>query len=561
MNKSIYKRAVLGAAMIAAVLPFAAANADESNAMICRVIGNMSIVFKAETSEREIQQVLNQAAPYAFEEGDYQPGARWSSTSYGSTGSIGNPARLGYSYVPDGVFVPNASLGSGPNSLFARMNALFGGNTALWQSKVGQAFERWGQLSGLIYAQTSDDGASLHSAPGAQNVRGDVRISMITLTNGNVIAYNFFPNNGDMVMNRSYNWNNANQDYRFIRNVIGHEHGHGIGLNHVGPVNNSKLLEPFLSTAFDGPQSDDIQGAQYLYGDVYENNDNNAQKSDLGSVSNGQLIDYLAIERNSDTDWFRVAIPPGNSLGVTITPVGHTYLQGPEGGPYNSRNSLRIHDLRLTIYQMDGTTLIQTVNANGLGLGETISGIARPSSGEVTVKVDSITVSGDIQRYRMNFNLAAANVVVVPDLFTLTRGSVFSGNLASLSASDNSRLVLRPGVTLSQSQAPIVYVVEADSPELNPSHLTFGIEGSMSASTGQRVIELYNFDTSAYETVSTAAMNTTEALTEIDIATNPGRFIAGDGTVRARISHRVTGPVLSFPWSSSTDHIYWELTP
>jgi hypothetical protein len=441
------------------------------------------------------------------------------------------------------------------------MNALYGGNTALWQSKVGQAFERWGELSGLIYTLTSDDGAALHNAPGFQNVRGDVRISMITLSNGNVIAYNFFPNNGDMVMNRSYGWNNASQDYRFIRNVIGHEHGHGIGLEHVGPVNNQKLLEPFLSTVFDGPQNDDIQGAQYLYGDVYENNDNNAQKSDLGSVTNGQQIDFLAIERNTDTDWFRVAIPVGNSLGVTITPVGSTYLQGPDGGPYASRDSLRIHDLRLTIYQMDGTTLIQTVNANGLGLGETINGIARPASGEVTVKVDSITSSGDIQRYRMNFSLAPANVTVLPEVFDLVRGSVFSGNLGSLQASDNSRMVLRPGITLSQSQAPIVYVVESDSPELNPSHLTFGIEGSMSSATGQRVIELYNFDSSAYEIVSTASMNSTEATTLINIASNPGRFVAGDGTVRARISHRVTGPVLSWPWSSSTDYIFWELTP
>jgi len=560
MNKSIYRRALIGAALITAALPFAMASAD-SNKMTCRVIGSMSIVFKAETTEREIQQVLNQVAPYAFDETDYQIGGRWSTTSYGATGATGNPAHLGYSYVPDGVFVPNAGLGSGSNSLFARMNALFGGNTALWQSKVGQAFERWGELSGLTYTHTNDDGAALHTSPGVQNVRGDVRISMITLTNGNVIAYDFFPNNGDMVMNRSYNWNNASQDYRFIRNVIGHEHGHGIGLEHVEPVQNNKLMEPFLSTAFDGPQSDDIQGAQYLYGDVYENNDNNGQKTDLGTVTNGQQEDFLAIERNSDTDWFRVVIPPGNSLNVTITPVGSSYLQGPQGGPYAVRDSLRIHDLRLTIYQMDGTTLIQTVNANGLGLPESITGIARPASGEVTVKVDSVTGSGDIQRYRMNFGLAAANTVVVPLDFNLIRGSVFSGNLASLTASDNNRQVLRPGITLSMSQAPIVYEIESDSPELSPSSLKFGIEGSMSSSTGQREIELYNFDTSAYESVSTVSMSTTEGLTEVVISSNPGRFVAGDGTVRARISHRVTGAVLSWPWSSSTDYIFWELTP
>jgi hypothetical protein len=37
--------------------------------------------------------------------------------------------------------------------------------------------------------------------------------------------------------------------------------------------NQTKLMEPFLSTNFYGPQHDDILGAQTLYGDDYESND------------------------------------------------------------------------------------------------------------------------------------------------------------------------------------------------------------------------------------------------------------------------------------------------
>ncbi|MEO7454255.1 MAG: matrixin family metalloprotease [Fimbriimonadales bacterium] len=556
MQKKVITRVV--AAALALPLAVGAAAADQFE---CRTIGSMSIVFFPGTTERQIQQTLERVAPFAFDDLDFQIGGRWSSTSFGGTGGTGNPMMLSYSYVPDGTNVPNAGLGSGGSTLFARMNALFGGNTALWQSKIAQVFTRWDDICGANYVLNNDDGAALHNSPGVQNVRGDVRISMITLTDPNVLAYNFFPNTGDMVMNHSFNWNQSSQDYRFIRNTIGHEHGHGMGIEHVIPVNNTKLMEPFLSTAFDGPQSDDIQAAQWLYGDRFENNDNNGQKTDLGIIANGQLVDLLAIERNTDTDWFKVMIPAGSNLNITVTPVGSTYSQGPQGGSATTRNSLIIHDLRMTVYQSDGTTLIQQQNAVGVGLPETINNIVRPANGEITLKIDSVTASGDIQRYRINFGLVAGSVQVQTNFYNLIRGVTVGGDLASLQASDDNRLILRPGIVFSSGQAPIEYEVRGTSTELTPTHLSMRIEASATAATVSRKVELFNFVTNLFEEVANAAMATTEGVVMIDISTNPERFVSGSGTISARISNRLTGPAFVYPWSTSTDHIYWQLVP
>ena len=556
MHKSMITRVV--AATLALPLAVGAAASDRFE---CRTIGSMSIMFVPGTTERQIQETLEDVAPYAFEETDFQVAQRWSSTSFGSTGSAGNPMTLSFSYVPDGVFVPSSGLGSGSNSLFARMNALFGGNTALWQSKIAQAVQQWDTVSGATYVFTNDDGAALHTSPGQQNVRGDVRISMITLSNGNVLAYNFFPNNGDMVMNRSYNWNQSGQDYRFIRNVIAHEHGHGMGIEHVIPVSETKLMEPFLSTMFDGPQSDDIQAAQFLYGDRFENNDSNATKTNLAGVVHGQQVDLLAIERNTDADWFRVEIPVGSALTVTASPVGSIYSQGPQGGSPTTRNSLNILDLRLAAYQSDGTTLIQMQSANGMGLPETIANIPRPANGEIALRVDTTTGLNDIQRYRLNFTLTASNVVVQTSLYNLVRGVTVSGNLASLQNSDDNRLILRPGVVFTSQQAPIEFVVEGTSSELDPSHLRMSIEGLASAASILRIVELYNFDTDAYEQVASAAVGTSENTTNIDIAANAGRFVSASGTIRSRVFAKAGGPVFTVPWSYSTDHISWTLTP
>ena len=163
-----------------------------------------------------------------------------------------------------------------------------------WFTYFQQSFDRWGQLGGMTYVyEPNDDGISLSSAAGSLGVRGDVRISGNFIDGAsNVLAYNFFPNNGDMVLDTGDMgfFGTATQNYRRLRNTVMHEHGHGMGLNHVESNNAGFLMEPFLSTAFDGPQLDDIRGLHRGYGDKYEKNGGNdtaATATDIGVFGDG----------------------------------------------------------------------------------------------------------------------------------------------------------------------------------------------------------------------------------------------------------------------------------
>ncbi|MGI8922806.1 MAG: matrixin family metalloprotease [Fimbriimonadales bacterium] len=539
------------------ITPSASNAQDSLGGAECRIVGNMSVLFKPGTTELEKQAAILKLSSNS----DFEPGDRWVTTHGGNTGGWGNPASISYSYVPDGTFVPNSGLGSGPSSLFARMNAQFGGNTALWQSKFDASFNRWDALTGLSHTHVNDDGAALHSAPGVGTTRGDVRIAMITMTDSNVIAYNFFPDIGDMVMNRTFNFANPTNDYRFMRNTIMHEHGHGFGLEHMMSNNSIQLMEPILMTSQDGPQNDDIQGGQYTYGDWVENNDNNATNSDLGNISNGQEVLNLAIERPADQDWFRVTVSPGVAITITATPVGAIYNEGPQGGSQQSRNSTSINNLRVSAYEPNGTTLLGTSDTGATGQPEVLTNII-PPSGEARIKIDVSTNAFDIQRYRLTFNLTTSGETVVPTSFEMFRGIVLSGGLPELQTSNNQYLAMRPGPVFSNSEYPIQLIARSTTSVHTPSQLRFSVESFVNTGNLNRKLELFNVQTQAYEQIDLQGASQTEGIVEILISSNAGRFVnSTTGAVSAKMSWMATSTTFTYPWIAKVDHIFWRLNP
>ena len=326
---SLRSIAVAGAAIAFVV----SASAQSTIQGKCVTTATRTVMFVAGTPQSEIDRIISKIRRQEAETyTDYEATARWTLTMFGNTGSIGTPARYGYSFVPDGTFVPNSGLGFGPSELQGKLTTQFG-SSVIWRQKFRQMFDSWESISGSRYEEVSDDGAPLHFFPGQIGQRGDLRISGIVMTEPGVLAYNFFPNGGDMVMNTDHNWGVTSNDYRFFRNVVAHEHGHGMGLAHVMPTNETKLMEPFLSTLFDGPQVDDLQGCQFLYGDILEDNDDVGHATNVGMVSSGQAVELIAIERPADRDWFLVEIPEGFNLTVRAEPVGSVYFVGSQGGP------------------------------------------------------------------------------------------------------------------------------------------------------------------------------------------------------------------------------------
>ncbi len=371
---------------------------------------------------------INQLIEFPFQV-RFQQTSRWSRTATDGNGlSQGQPTTITYSFVPDGTFIPNSGLGlgSGSSVLFSWLNSRYG-SPANWQPLFHSVFDRWAELTGLSYVhETNDDGVNTNGAAGILGVRGDVRIGAYNFANdGNfgVLAYNNFPNDGDMIFDAfdSY-YNNTNANSRAFRNVIAHEHGHGLGMLHVCPIQQTKLMEPFATNAFDGPQLDDILNGHRHYGDPTEPNDDLAIAVMMGSLDATDFYaqENMSIDDNTDIDIFRLDLTERAKLTFLVGPQAGQYQSGPQTQSCNSGalvNYNAIQDLQIDLYSStDIFNPLISVNSEGAGGLDTLV-YDLESTGTYYLIVSAATNVNNVQRYQVTaFTQELPPVECPPDI-------------------------------------------------------------------------------------------------------------------------------------------------
>ncbi|MFZ4575468.1 MAG: PKD domain-containing protein [Phycisphaerales bacterium] len=361
-------------------------------------------------------------------------------TRWGVSGGIGDPVTITWSLVPDGTFVESNRAGepSENSDLFARMDALFAGNRALWIAQFEACFARWTALTGVNFVRVTngvndwDDGALWGTAEGP--TRGHIRIAMKDIDGGNgVLAYAFYPTVGDIVIDRAENWASSGGTYRFFRNTLMHEVGHTLGFAHVCPQTNTKLMEPFNSTAYDGPQQDEIRGGQYYYGDIYEPNASAANATTMGALTPGVTTTFgitpapslantatMSISDNGDTDYYRFSVDQPRLVDVTITPFGSSYVdvdQNADGSCQGSGftvNALAISNLVLQVQTNNGGVTWITQDATIAGSAETVNDVLVSPPGNFIVRVsqNGAPAIGDTQLYRLTIKAESTALTV-----------------------------------------------------------------------------------------------------------------------------------------------------
>ena len=506
--------------------------------------------------------------------------ARWAS------GSTGDPITLTWSIIPDGVTLPGQLIHpqepSNPNIINQRLAQIFG-STEQGLNRIRLVFDKWEDISGVDYQEVSDNGGAFGLAGqfNGQSGRGDIRIGMKSfngLFNG-ILAYNLFPYQGgnpnqaqgEMVLNADESgfFSIPNSNYLLFRNVIAHEHGHGLGFAHVCPQNNTKLMEPAASGSFDGPQHDDVRAIQRNYGDQYEPNDSRNSPFELGTLVNGfsRAATEASIDRTGDIDHYNVQVTPNSMLSVTVQPIGFTYQDwdqlsnGQCASSGSTVNSLRIHDLKVRILDPDGTILVD-VDDVGLGQTETIEDFVLPPGDEFVVRVAGSN-SAVPQLYTVTVLAEDAPVtdVELTD-FNVIRGSLLGGNLNSLTENDNNNLRVNSVFGFLSSEPNVQETeVEAESPITTVSTLSFATRVRLNNPGGSGQVRIRNWDNNNLITFMNYSPTTTEQEFTSGNISNPNRFVRNsDGAIEVRIKHVVVATFSLSGFISFTDEVRFEVT-
>ena len=317
--------------------------------------------------------------------------SRWTETATDGAGlGQGDVTTLTWSYVPDGTNIGNGGCqlpdaGTFSSDFVAFFNGVFGFptiagdfTTAPWHTIFVDMFDSWADATGLTFVyEPNDDGATncTNANPGMLGIRGDMRISGHLIDgNSGVLACNYFPSSsGDMIIDTGDNFYGNNPGIG-TTNVLAHEVGHGIGIQHVCPSNGTKLMEPFINTGFTGPQEDDLLAANRHYGDPDEDNNSAVGAFNLGSDPLPATYERLqrSIDDNSDNDYYSFTTPGISMVSVEVTPTGTTYLNGVQNNDGSCTagtnfDALRVASLMVELIDTDGVTVLATGTPNFIG--------------------------------------------------------------------------------------------------------------------------------------------------------------------------------------------------
>lgn len=232
-----------------------------------------------------------------------------------------------------------------------------------------EAFQAWANVSGVEFVQVADDNTTFNDVTvdsngfitnSAYGGAGDIRINAGYIDgNSGTLAYAYGPGSSDNANDFEFRGNitfdsgeSSFWNYQSFLTVAMHEIGHSIGLDHTTVPNS--LMNPTYNRSVPTVQSDDIAGAQAIYGSA----SNSSNLLNLKSGFDTELLESyynLTVNGSTDSDSF-------------IGSKGNQTINGDQGNDLLFGDTIEVGmfmQVAQDVYRLYITALGRTPDSNG----------------------------------------------------------------------------------------------------------------------------------------------------------------------------------------------------
>lgn len=296
----------------------------------------------------------------------------------------------------------------------------------------------------------------------------------------------------------------------------------------------------FMSFGGDGG----FDGGIFLNTDIcfYDHNHPEAGKFDLFSVAAHELDEVLGTPSGSG-DWLAF--------------VADLFRYDQNGNRHFSGDT-SYH----TYFSLDGVNRIVEYNHYGRTGGDW--GDWAPHSPSMTQDWaigSGIRIHPGEPEFRLLDAIGYDRSLTKPESYSLFRGILGSGNLASLFTVDNNPLVVRPGFIPFQSDYPVQILLQTTSRFTTPGRMRLRLTSRCPIPNIGQTIELFDYSTQAYTQVDFRAATLSYSNIEV-VLSNPARFVdPGSRQVKVRLKYKGIQAIQAGAWSAIIDQAVLDITP
>lgn len=149
---------------------------------------------------------------------------------------------------------------------------------------------------------------------------------------------------------------------------------------------------------------------------------------------------------------------------------------------------------------------------------------------------------------------------IAPHTLVRLTGIVITGDVGSVSESDDVRLEAVPGIVFSSGAPPVLLEFVGQATAANATHMSIFVETAATTPSARVIVQAFDYDVGLFTVIHAGSSSVIDEVLRFD-REDASRFISTTGEMRLRVGYRLIGPIFAYPWRAKLDWVRWRVMP